>query len=493
MRTDDIFNDIDSKTADRLAKEYPVLKDEQKERLYAMSKRKFDIKNENNSIDVSGVEKYRRPKWYKGVSVAAAAILLTGGIGSSMYFISRNGQSPSAEVEESISVTTEAVTEELTEIAEEDDADTIAKELTDDWMECLFDIHGRTLEVDKSAVVTKTITSYGGDEITRDFYRVIDPRYPTWADLEKRCYEVCDAELAKIVLDACGCAREEDMDYTTLIFTTDDGYYVNTETCDTSDRLYKWLDDEVKGEFDENGNIITTRSHIDLDVDPDHVYETRFTIVKTENGWRISKAEEKYYEVSSDNSQTNPDTIAKELTGAYRDFANDLHGGNLEVDKNNVITKTIISSDGVKRQREFYRVTDPRYPAWADIEKRCYEIFDEKFGKVILDNCMCDKEEDINYDTFMYTTDNGYYIEKSVHDDSMGTFDWDEDNVNVETDENGNIITILHRSGFYGDGDKYTVETDFIITNTENGWRISKAGEKLCGVPESDNYEQNIQ
>ena len=94
MRTDDIFNDIDSKTADRLSKEYPVLRDEQKERLYAMSKRKFDIKNvnDNNGIDVSGVEKYRRPKWYKGVSVAAAAILLTGGIGSSMYFISRNGQ-----------------------------------------------------------------------------------------------------------------------------------------------------------------------------------------------------------------------------------------------------------------------------------------------------------------------------------------------------------------------------------------------------------------
>ena len=45
MRTDDVFNDIDSKTADRLSKEYPVLDDERKERLYAMSKRKFDIKN----------------------------------------------------------------------------------------------------------------------------------------------------------------------------------------------------------------------------------------------------------------------------------------------------------------------------------------------------------------------------------------------------------------------------------------------------------------
>ena len=75
MRTDDVFNDIDSRTADRLAKEYPVLRDEQKERLYAMSKRKFDIKIDNSSIDVSGVEKYRRPKWFKGVSAAAAALL----------------------------------------------------------------------------------------------------------------------------------------------------------------------------------------------------------------------------------------------------------------------------------------------------------------------------------------------------------------------------------------------------------------------------------
>ena len=85
MRTDDVFNDIDSRTADRLAKEYPVLRDEQKERLYAMSKRKFDIKIDNSSIDVSGVEKYRRPKWFKGVSVAAAALLLVAGIGGSMY------------------------------------------------------------------------------------------------------------------------------------------------------------------------------------------------------------------------------------------------------------------------------------------------------------------------------------------------------------------------------------------------------------------------
>ena len=168
-------------------------------------------------------------------------------------------------------------------------------------MECLFDIHGRTLEVDRSSIVTKTITTFDGkSEFTRDFYRVIDARYPTWDSLEKRCYELCDVKLGKAIIDACSCAEEEDIDYSTLIYTTDEGYYVNTETCDISDKLYKWIDDDVKAEFDENGNIITTRSNIDLDVDPNHAYKTKFTIVNTEDGWKISKAEEEYCELSSE-------------------------------------------------------------------------------------------------------------------------------------------------------------------------------------------------
>jgi hypothetical protein len=329
MRSDDIFNDIDDKTAERLSKEYPVLKDDQKERLYAMSKRKFDINNEkmNNSIDVSGVEKYRRPKWYKGASVAAAAVLLVAGIGSSIVFISRNGQTPAAEVEESTSVTTEAVTEVTTDAEET--------------------IH---LQEDATEAAEKT----------------------TEAD-------------------------------------------------------------------------------------------------------------------------TDADAIAKKLTDAYRDFLCDLHGGKLEVDKNNVVTKKILTSEGIEVQREYYLVTDSRYPTWADIEKRCYEIFDAEFGKVIIDNCMCDKEEDINYDTFMFTTDNGYYIEKNVQDASNGSFDWDEDNVNAEKDENGNIIAVLHRSGFNGDGGKYTVETKFTIVKTENGWRISKAEEEYIEIASEDNYDINDQ
>lgn len=494
MRFDDLFNDIDNNMADRLSKEYPVLKDEKRERLYAMSKRKYNINemHENNAAEVSGVEKYRRPKWYKGASIAAAAVLLVAGIGGSMAFISRNGHTPAAEVETVTETATEVTTDSedtinLSDDEDVTDANAVAKLLTDDWLACLYDVHGRTLEVDKSSVVTKTITSYGGDEITRDFYRVTDKRYPTWEDLEKRCYEVCDAELGKIVIDNCSCAKEEDIDYATLIYTTADGYYVNTETCDTSDRLYKWLDDDVKGEFDENGNIITTRRHIDLDVDPDHVYETKFTIVNTENGWRISKAEEKYYEQPSEGSQdTNADTIAKNLIDSYREFICDIFAGNLEVDKNNVITRTLKSDDGqFEYEREFYFVTDSRYPTWADIEKRCYEIFDKEQGQKILEICT-DKVEDVIGNPFMCVTENGYYIDKDLHDNGMDQLVLNEYDMNVDTDENGNIIATITETELRKAHDYRIPETTFTIVNTENGWRISDVTEKPVDESESD-------
>ena len=124
MRFDGLFNDIDKKTAQWLSEDYPVLKDEQKERLYAMSKRKYNINDipEGETVEVSGVERYRRPKWYKFAG-AAAAVVLVAGIGGSIAFISRSGNSPAAEVESSIveatEEVTEAPTEAVTEIAEE--------------------------------------------------------------------------------------------------------------------------------------------------------------------------------------------------------------------------------------------------------------------------------------------------------------------------------------------------------------------------------------
>ena len=282
MRTDDVFNDIDNNTAERLSKEYPVLKDEQKERLYAMSKRKFDIKNDNSSIDVSGVEKYRRPKWYKGVSIAAAAVLLTGGIGGSMYFISRNGKAPLAEVttEETTELTTDA--EDTVTVSEEADAEVIAKGLIDDCMDFMGVINGGSLEVDKSDVVTKTSEQISGGEFSTDYYRVTDPKYPTFADIEKRCYEIFDAECGQMILKECIGEKDDNMS-DPLFCVTEDGYYHESNHHDDDTNIFSSNEYEMNEYTDDGGNITAT-----VIVRNDNTtFKTIFTIVNTEDGLRI--------------------------------------------------------------------------------------------------------------------------------------------------------------------------------------------------------------
>ncbi len=282
MRTDDVFNDIDSRTADRLAKEYPVLRDEQKERLYAMSKRKFDIKIDNSSIDVSGVEKYRRPRWYKAVSVAAAALLLVTGIGGSMYYISRNGKAPAAEVEESISETTEVTTEALTEEqTEAEEAD--AKALIDDFMDFMGVINGGSLEVDKSSVVTKTSEQISGGEFRRDYYRVTDSKYPTWANIEKRCFEIFDNECGQMILKECIGEKDDNMS-DPLFCVTEDGYYHWAVHHDDDTDVFSFNEYEMNSYTDDSGNITATA----IVRNDNTTIETTVTIVNTEDGLRIS-------------------------------------------------------------------------------------------------------------------------------------------------------------------------------------------------------------
>lgn len=480
MRTDDVFNDIDSKTADRLAKEYPVLKDEQKERLYAMSKRKFDIKIDNSSIDVSGVEKYRRPKWFKGVSVAAAALLLVSGIGGSMYYISRNGKAPAAEVEESISettkVTTEAITEEQTE-ADEADADAIAKGLIDDYREFMCVLYGGDLEVDKSDIITRAITIPDNDvTFDREFYCVTDTRFPTWADIEKRCYEILDTELAQRILEI-STENTEDIMGNPFFCVTEDGYYVETGLHDNGINPLSTSEYDMDVHTDDSGNIIATIVETELREVHDYpIPETTFTIVNTENGWRISDVTEKPLDGSIENS-TDADAIAKELTDDWMECLFDIHGRTLEVDRSSVVTKTIKFDDGSEFTRDFYRVIDPRYPTWEDLEKRCYEVCDAELGKIVLDACACAREEDIDYTTLIFTTDDGYYVNTETCDISDRLYKWLDDEVKGEFDENGNIITTRSHIDLDIDPDR-TYKTKFTIVKTESGWRISKAEEE---------------
>ena len=102
----DFFDEItDEKTVEKISEDYPVLSEEEKDRIFAIVERKLNIDkavNSDHSEEVSGVEEYVRPRWINIISIAASAAVLFGGIGSSVCLM-RNMKSgiqedPSPEV-----------------------------------------------------------------------------------------------------------------------------------------------------------------------------------------------------------------------------------------------------------------------------------------------------------------------------------------------------------------------------------------------------------
>lgn len=102
----DFFDEIiDEKTVEKISEDFPVLSDEEKERIFSAVERKLNIDNAVNtdhSEEVSGVEEYIRPRWLNFISVAASAAVLFGGIGGSLCLMHnmKNGisEDPTPEV-----------------------------------------------------------------------------------------------------------------------------------------------------------------------------------------------------------------------------------------------------------------------------------------------------------------------------------------------------------------------------------------------------------
>ena len=199
MKLNDFFNEPDEVTTDRVSEKYPALSDQHKERLFAMSKRKYDINN-NNDIskvsEVSGVEHYSKPKWYKAVSIAAAAVLAVGGLGSGMALIIRNGHAPasSSQVSEdnietsTVEEKTESTTsEEIT--MTEDEYKAIGKEITDNYLEISNIIQGCKVSTDENDCISYYVYDSQDTEWTnnyayyRTFFRVTDERFKNFDDI----------------------------------------------------------------------------------------------------------------------------------------------------------------------------------------------------------------------------------------------------------------------------------------------------------------------
>ena len=97
------FDNADEKTIDRITEKYPPLSSADKERLYAMSKKKYNkemTENKGNYIEVSGVECYRKPVWQKIASFAAVAVVAVSVVGGGIA-LTRGGSD--TDISESIS------------------------------------------------------------------------------------------------------------------------------------------------------------------------------------------------------------------------------------------------------------------------------------------------------------------------------------------------------------------------------------------------------
>ena len=78
MDKKDIFRIYDDDLHEQISKDYPVLTDEETERIYSKICERLGTRSEENEkcSVVSGVEHYRRPMWHKIFGIAAAAVLV---------------------------------------------------------------------------------------------------------------------------------------------------------------------------------------------------------------------------------------------------------------------------------------------------------------------------------------------------------------------------------------------------------------------------------
>ena len=206
----DMLENADDKTVELLA-DVPVLTKEEKERMLAMSKKKLDRMNRERNINidrdevqVSGVERYNRPKWKTFASMAACLVLI-GGIGGTVFAVSRSGKNSEGRSSVMAQVTTEAVVSDTTTAAIGDgeqevpylsDAELLelAKTKLDEFNTVVSIMSGYGVKVDKNDNITVMIED-GMDKCT--YCRVTDERFSSMADVNAYLREYLDGEMYK--------------------------------------------------------------------------------------------------------------------------------------------------------------------------------------------------------------------------------------------------------------------------------------------------------
>jgi len=254
-----LFKEIDNMIIDKISEEFPVLTEAEKERIFAMSEKKYNMDNrEKNTAgfdedtEVRGVEQYKRPILSRITSIAAAAAILVAGVSGGAAFMKyRKNNTVTNSYVETTAVATEITTNKREEILSE--YENIAYEMTNKFAELENRYYFHALNVDSNDFLTFNI--YNSDTPwkkadERHYYRVTDADFQSGDDLKNAVKSIFTDELYNKLFSV-----NSGTDYETLIiepqyiylysssdFDMDLSEYKNNDEIDLADVNYHSLD-----------------------------------------------------------------------------------------------------------------------------------------------------------------------------------------------------------------------------------------------------------
>ncbi|MCR5707833.1 MAG: hypothetical protein K6G82_06125 [Ruminococcus sp.] len=476
----ELFAAADDETLKKVADSHPMVSDTKKEELCARISERINAGEEHADF-VSGVEVRRGRGTSRFVGFAAALALVLGGLGGGGLLLkNRMGAAPAAELEESAEVT-EAETEAATE-ADTEEYEAVAKELTDTYLEFFNKVYCGSLDVDTSETLEMSATDAKGNFGGNIYYLVTEEGFTTLESIQKRCDEICDEDCGKTLLNE----RE---------FTSADDWSSNrgTHFVEKDGRLYMFreLHDHpsicsyvselpTDTELDENGVITTSRTYTFNESD----VKVYFTIVNTDNGWRIADikpvyTEEEYIaEAPAKADSEDYEAAARELTDEYYRFIDKMCGQALDIDRSVTLEKEEADSAGKRCHCTYFLITDDEFPNAEAARERCFEIFSED-GKAAATALVITPDEEWDYYSGSTFIDKGdcWYILEQFYDNS-GVHTWsDDDEFSAELTPDGDI-RVVRKTEYVCAKARYEERREFTLRKTDDGWRISE----LCPV-----------
>lgn len=511
------FDNIDEKTIDRITEKYPPLSSDDKERLYAMSKNKYNSEkkeNKNDYSEVMGVERYRKPVWQKVISAVAAAVVVLGGIGGGVLLLGKSGETdPISDIEVS---------------QPEYDYTAIATELTDKLLEmentiCYGDISYDEYDRTVIDIVCSDDSAQFESPCEAILYKVTDPRFTCRRDLydelrsifTKQRYDENDFSTATIFgFDLNFYLGSELSDYIVdgsmdiaENFDNDDESICYAVYCDINGELYvrqcdfelsEYTSDVIIKETGEN-SFTATRSYIGDFVIGDGTSNRCFEFVLEAGKWKIDKvylSDEESEDVTESEDEYDYTAIATELSDKYLELENIICFGGISYDENEMKSYTVYDSFD-EFELIFYKVTDPRFICEQDFYDEIRSIHTNQrypddnftyttfFAGCNLDSCFGGELSEYAANGRIdlaanYGNGNGYsllgvycYYNGELY---VTPFDYDyelaeytSDVIIKETGENSFTATRKFKSQFNSVGDYYKV-FEIVLENGE--WKI---------------------